>query len=176
MNAPLASVFFFFSLLRVIYFRLRVTTAYLNVFVDLNHVFFFRRTHSDVRGVGLFFSPRSTGFLTVHRHPATEGCLENSSTPTPSSQLSQFGKADRIDTPFGHGVDVASFCSGMRDVKEREMAQRAEHVQLILQDAHEARESEALLRRKEIAQNAAFNTTFLGIMNQLAQVISEIKK
>lgn len=64
----------------------------------------------------------------------------------------------------------------MRDVKEREMAQRAEHVQLILQDAREARESEALLRREEIAQNAAFNEAFLGIMNQLAQVISEIKK
>lgn len=102
--------------------------------------------------------------------------FEKSSTPTPWSQLSQFGKADRVDTPFGHGVDVASFCSGMRDVKEREMAQRAEHVQLILQDAREARESEALLRREEIAQNAAFNEAFLGIMNQLAQVISEIKK
>lgn len=56
------------------------------------------------------------------------------------------------------------------------MAQRAEHVQLILQDAREARDSEALLRREEIAQNAAFNEAFLGILNQLAQVISEIKK
>lgn len=64
----------------------------------------------------------------------------------------------------------------MRDVKEKQMAQRAEHAQLILQEAREARESEALQRRGEIAQNGAFNKAFLGFMNQLVQVISKKKK
>lgn len=56
------------------------------------------------------------------------------------------------------------------------MAQSAEYIQQILQKARQARESKTQLRREEIAQNAALNKAFLGIMNQLVHVISEKKK
>lgn len=49
------------------------------------------------------------------------------------------------------------------------MSQCAEHVQLLLHEAHEDRDTEAALmqeemavRREEVSQNAAFNNVFLG--------------
>lgn len=57
----------------------------------------------------------------------------------------------------------------MQAEEEWNHAQRDEHIQLLLSEAHKARENEAALRREEIAQNAAFNQAFLGVLGQLVQ-------
>lgn len=59
----------------------------------------------------------------------------------------------------------------MRAEGERNCAQRDQHIQLLLSEAREARENEAALRREEIAQNAAFNRAFLGVLGQLVQAM-----
>ncbi|KAL2102556.1 hypothetical protein ACEWY4_001724 [Coilia grayii] len=60
------------------------------------------------------------------------------------------------------------------DVEQQELnrAQRERHLQAALDDAREARELEATLRREEIAATAAFNQAFLGTLGQLVQALS----
>lgn len=59
--------------------------------------------------------------------------------------------------------------------KELHRRQRADQVNLVLQDAHEVRESEAVVRCVELEQNASFNNAFLGILEGLIQAIAERK-
>ena len=56
--------------------------------------------------------------------------------------------------------------------QEQNRAQRDRHIQLLLDDAGEAREMEAELRRQEGAQNASFNEAFLGVLGQLVQAMN----
>ncbi|TKS66041.1 hypothetical protein D9C73_000097 [Collichthys lucidus] len=60
------------------------------------------------------------------------------------------------------------------DVEQQELnrEQRERHVQAALDDAREARELEASLRREEIAATAAFNQAFLATLGQLVQALS----
>ncbi|KAK0154519.1 Zinc finger protein with KRAB and SCAN domains 2 [Merluccius polli] len=64
-----------------------------------------------------------------------------------------------------HADDVAQ--------QEQNRAQRERHTQLLLADAREERELEASLRREANAQTAAFNQTFLGLLGQLVQAMSD---
>lgn len=62
----------------------------------------------------------------------------------------------------------------LSDVEQQELnrAQRERHLQAALDDAREARELEASLRREEIAATAAFNQAFLTTLGHLAQAFS----
>ncbi|CAL8255010.1 unnamed protein product [Arctogadus glacialis] len=52
-------------------------------------------------------------------------------------------------------------------------AQRDNHLQLLLNDAREAREQEAALRREEAAQTAEFHRSFLGVFGQLVEAMRD---
>ncbi|XP_035250058.1 zinc finger and SCAN domain-containing protein 29-like [Anguilla anguilla] len=60
------------------------------------------------------------------------------------------------------------------DVEQQELtrAQRERHLQMALDDAVQARELEAALRREENAEAAAFNQAFLATLSQLVQALS----
>ncbi|TKS72030.1 hypothetical protein D9C73_006103 [Collichthys lucidus] len=62
------------------------------------------------------------------------------------------------------------------DVEQQELnrEQRERHVQAALDDAREARELEASLRREEIAATAAFNQAFLATLGQLSCLSSQL--
>lgn len=66
-------------------------------------------------------------------------------------------------------MDLPTVLAEMQAEEERNQAQRDQHIQLLLS---EARQHEAALRREEIAQNAAFNQAFLGVLGQLVQAMS----
>lgn len=59
----------------------------------------------------------------------------------------------------------------MQAEEERNRAQRDQHIRLLLSEAREARKNEAALRREAIAQNAAFNQAFLGVLGQPVQAM-----
>ncbi|XP_029902354.1 zinc finger and SCAN domain-containing protein 20-like [Myripristis murdjan] len=91
--------------------------------------------------------------------------------PTSTSSTSQrravHGKRKR-----GHRLDLPELLAEMRADEERNRAERHQHIQLLLNEAREAREHEAALQREQMAQTAAFNQAFLGVLGQLVQVMS----
>ncbi|KTF71819.1 hypothetical protein cypCar_00037521 [Cyprinus carpio] len=60
------------------------------------------------------------------------------------------------------------------DIQQQELnrAQRELHLQMAIDEARQAREQEAALRREENAQTAAFNQAFLNVMGMLVQAMS----
>lgn len=114
--------------------------------------------------------------------PSPTAAFERSLTPTPSLQLSQIGKVDCCDTKFGVArlfkppkktlIKILLFLFKKRGKWEEEwaesqMSQCAKHVQLLLHEAREDRDTKAALmqeemavRREEVSQNAAFNDVF----------------
>lgn len=60
------------------------------------------------------------------------------------------------------------------DVEQQELnrAQQERNLQMALDDAVQARELEAALRREENAETAAFNQAFLSTLGQLVQALS----
>ncbi|KAK0151261.1 Zinc finger protein with KRAB and SCAN domains 2 [Merluccius polli] len=73
--------------------------------------------------------------------------------------------------------DLASILIKMNknDVKEQELnrAQQEEHLKLILENSEKNRELEAVLRREEAEQTAAFNQSFLGVLGSLVEVMRD---
>ncbi|KAK7124042.1 hypothetical protein R3I93_000066 [Phoxinus phoxinus] len=61
------------------------------------------------------------------------------------------------------------------DIQQQELnrAQRELHLQMAVDEARQAREQEAALRREENAQTAAFNQAFLNVMGMLVQTMSD---
>ncbi|KAG7251546.1 hypothetical protein CRUP_032232 [Coryphaenoides rupestris] len=106
---------------------------------------------------------------------STSPTSATASTPAPAPAMSN----TRVVT----GKRKRSLCQQdhvMRDIhaddvaqQEQNRAQRDSHIQLLLTEAREARELEASLRREENAQTAAFNQTFLGLLGQLVQAMSD---
>ncbi len=62
----------------------------------------------------------------------------------------------------------------MADIQQQEQnrTQRDRHLQMILEEARQARAQEAALRVEEHFQMAAFNQAFLDIMGRLVQAMS----
>ncbi len=62
----------------------------------------------------------------------------------------------------------------MADIQQQEQnrTQREHHLQMILEEARQARAQEAALRVEEHSQTAAFNQAFLDIMGRLVQAMS----
>ncbi|KAJ8004457.1 hypothetical protein DPEC_G00135900 [Dallia pectoralis] len=60
------------------------------------------------------------------------------------------------------------------DVKQNELnrAQRQRHLQMALDDAAQARDLEAALRREEISAMSSFNQAFLGTLSQLVHALN----
>ncbi|XP_070822727.1 zinc finger and SCAN domain-containing protein 29-like [Chaetodon trifascialis] len=62
----------------------------------------------------------------------------------------------------------------LEDVRQQELnrAQRDQHLQMLLEEARQAREVEAAFRREENAQNAAFQQAFIGVLGQMVQALN----
>ncbi|KAM9319045.1 uncharacterized protein KZ484_023355 [Pholidichthys leucotaenia] len=111
--------------------------------------------------------------------PASDPTPEPAPSPAPSTSgttHTSVGKRKRSHST----EDLATLFARMQadevrqhDQRERQLDQRDRHIHLILNDARESREQEAILRREEMAQTAAFNQAFLGVLGDLVKVMSD---
>ncbi|KAK0143079.1 Zinc finger and SCAN domain-containing protein 29 [Merluccius polli] len=97
--------------------------------------------------------------------PAPASAMSNTRVVTGKRKRSLFQQDQNALMRDIHADEVAQ--------QEQNRAQRESHIQLLLTDAREARAQEATLRREENAQTAAFNQTFLGLLGQLVQAMSD---
>ncbi|XP_054871741.1 uncharacterized protein LOC129350162 [Amphiprion ocellaris] len=94
-------------------------------------------------------------------------------TPTLSTSTSSASQQSFITGKRKRGnrkLDLPSVLVEMQAEEEWSHAQHDENIQLLLS---EARENEAALQREEMAQNAAFSQSFLGVLGQLGQAATD---
>ncbi|KAL1005410.1 hypothetical protein UPYG_G00058760 [Umbra pygmaea] len=98
------------------------------------------------------------------------------STPEPAPVTAPTSSTPQIRSKRKREQDDLAVLREMQesDVEQQALnrAQREQHLQMALEDAARARELEAALRSEENASTAAFNTAFLGTLNQLVRALS----
>ncbi|KAK0154187.1 hypothetical protein N1851_003733 [Merluccius polli] len=119
-----------------------------------------------------------SSLLTDSSIPSPTSAQATASTPAPAPAMSNTqrvvtGKRKRSLFQQDHAAVMRDIDADDVAQQEPNRAQRESHIQLLLTEAHEARELEASLRREENAQTAAFNQTFLGLLGQLVQAMSD---
>ncbi|CAL8406185.1 unnamed protein product [Arctogadus glacialis] len=109
--------------------------------------------------------------------------LQHRHRPRPQNHLLQRSTTSTTDkrkrslAQQKHSAQVTDCLRDMHadDVAQQDgtRAQRDNHLQLLLNDAREAREQEAALRREEAAQTAEFHRSFLGVFGQLVEAMRD---